>query len=116
MKLIPKVKPGFVSAHSPCWLRNSQRKLVRYQLRNHRLKTFQRWRVDSEVLAALVDSGKVNENWVGADWENINKTTSKGDAWFCECAQPHVDLETVNENWATIIFEIVKVIDSKGNA
>jgi hypothetical protein len=28
--------------------------------------------VDSKVLAALVDSEKVNENWVGGDWEIIN--------------------------------------------
>jgi hypothetical protein len=79
---------GFVTTNSPYSLRNSQRKLVRCQLRNHHLKTFQRWRVDSEVLAAPVDSQKVNENWVDADWEIVNETTSKGDAWIRQRAQP----------------------------
>jgi len=36
--------------------------------------------VDSEMLAAPVHSEKVNENIVGAEWEIINETTSKGDA------------------------------------
>jgi hypothetical protein len=44
--------------------------------------------VDSEVLAAPLDSEKVNENWVGGDWEIVNETTSKGDAWIRQRAQP----------------------------
>jgi hypothetical protein len=38
--------------------------------------------VDSEVLAALVNSEKLNQNEVGAELEIINETTSKGDAWI----------------------------------
>jgi hypothetical protein len=34
------------------------------------------------MLAAPVDPEKVNENWVRADWEIVNKTTSKGDVWI----------------------------------
>jgi len=44
--------------------------------------------VDSEVLAAPVDSENVIENGVGADWEIVNETTSKGDAWTHQHAQP----------------------------
>jgi hypothetical protein len=36
--------------------------------------------VDSEELAVPVDSEKVNENRVYADWEIITETPSKGDA------------------------------------
>jgi len=83
-KLIPKVTRGLVSTNCPCWLRNSQRKLVRCRLRNHHLKTFQRWRVDSEVLAAPVDLEKVNENWVDGDLEIVNETVPKvTSGFFC---------------------------------
>jgi hypothetical protein len=41
-----------------------------------------------EELAALVDLEKVSENRVGADWEIIIKTISKGDAWIRERSQP----------------------------
>jgi len=34
-----------------------------------------------DMLAAPVDLEKVNENWVGAEWEIVNETTSKGDVW-----------------------------------
>ena len=44
--------------------------------------------MDSEVLAAAVDSKKANENWVGADWEIINETTSKCDVLIRQHAQP----------------------------
>jgi hypothetical protein len=83
-----KGDPWICQRQQPCWLRHSQRKLVRCRLRNHHLKTFQIWRVDSEVLAAPLDSEKVNENWVGGDWEIVNETTSKGDAWIRQRAQP----------------------------
>jgi len=49
---------------------------------NHHRNTFQRWRVDSEVLAAPVDSEKLNENEVGVDWEIIIETPLKGDTWI----------------------------------
>jgi hypothetical protein len=55
-KLIMKVTRGVVSANRRCWLTNSQRKLSRCQLRNHHLKTFQRWQVDSEMLATPINS------------------------------------------------------------
>jgi hypothetical protein len=61
-KQLLNVTRGFVSAHSPSWLINSQRKLSRCRLRNkkrspcrlvnHLQKYFQRWRVDPEKLAA----------------------------------------------------------------
>jgi len=44
--------------------------------------------VDSEVLAAPVDLENINENGVGGDWEIINETTSKGDVWIRQRAQP----------------------------
>ena len=44
--------------------------------------------MDSEVLAAAVDLEKANENWVGADWEIINETTSKCDVLIRQHAQP----------------------------
>jgi hypothetical protein len=40
--------------------------------------------MDLEVLAAPVDSEKVNENWVGGEWEIINETSSKGDKWILQ--------------------------------
>jgi len=40
------------------------------------------------MLTAPVHSEKVNENRVGAEWEIVNETTSKGDAWFRYRAQP----------------------------
>jgi hypothetical protein len=44
--------------------------------------------VDSDVLAAPVDSEKVNENGVDGDWEIVNKTSSKGDKWILQRAKP----------------------------
>jgi len=44
--------------------------------------------VDSEVVAAPVDSEKVNKNCVGGEWEIINETSSKGDKWILQRAQP----------------------------
>jgi hypothetical protein len=35
-----------------------------------------------------VDSEKDNENWVGGVWEIVKETTSKGDAWIHQRAQP----------------------------
>jgi hypothetical protein len=92
-KPITKVTRQFFSANSPCWLRNSQQKPVRCRLKNHHLNTFQRWGVDSEVLAAPIHSEKFNENWVGVDWKIINQTTSKGDAWIPQRAQPLLTLK-----------------------
>jgi hypothetical protein len=43
--------------------------------------------VDSEVLAALVDSEKENEICVGGDWVIINETSSKGDKWILHQAE-----------------------------
>jgi len=44
--------------------------------------------VDSEVLAAPVDSEKFNENSDGGDWEIINEIRYKGDKWILQRAQP----------------------------
>jgi hypothetical protein len=46
--------------------------------------------VDSEVLAAPVDSKKGNKNLFGGDWETVNETSSKGDKWIRQHAQPLV--------------------------
>jgi hypothetical protein len=40
------------------------------------------------MLAAPVNLENVNKNGVGAEWEIVNETTSKGDAWIRQCAQP----------------------------
>jgi hypothetical protein len=44
--------------------------------------------VDSELLAAPVELEKVNENCVGAAWKIVKETSSKGDTWIRQCAQP----------------------------
>jgi hypothetical protein len=44
--------------------------------------------VDSEELPAPVDYEKVNENGVGADWEIVTETNSKGDAWIRKRSLP----------------------------
>jgi hypothetical protein len=44
--------------------------------------------VDSKALAAPVDSEKVNENGVGADWEIVTETPSIGDALMQKNSQP----------------------------
>ena len=44
--------------------------------------------MDSEELAAPVDSEKVNKNRVGANCEIITETPSKGDAWIWKRSQP----------------------------
>jgi len=41
--------------------------------------------VDSEKVTAPVDLEKVNKNGVGANWEILNETHSKGDAWIRKC-------------------------------
>jgi hypothetical protein len=64
--------------------------MSRCRLRNLHLNTFAFEGVYSEVLAAPVDSENVNENRVCADWEIVNETTSKGDAWICQGAQPRL--------------------------
>jgi len=73
------------------WIRKSsqllltkkrQRKRSRCQRTNHHRNSFKRWRVDSEELAAPVDSEKVNENRLGADWKIVAETPFKGDTWI----------------------------------
>jgi hypothetical protein len=41
-----------------------------------------------EDLAAPVDLEKVNENRIGADWEIVTETPSKGDTWICKRRSP----------------------------
>ena len=43
--------------------------------------------MDSEVLATPVELEKVNENWVGGEWVNVNESISKGDEWIIQRAQ-----------------------------
>ena len=76
------------SNNCPCWIRNSHWKLVCCRLKSHHLKTFQRWRVDSDMLAAPIDAEKVNENWGDGDWEIVKETSSKGDKCILQRAQP----------------------------
>ena len=49
--------------------------------------------MDSEELAVPVDSEKVNENRVDADWEILIETPSKGDAWIWKRSQPLLTLK-----------------------
>jgi len=44
--------------------------------------------VDSEVLAAPVDSENVNENLVDPDLEIVNETSYNGDKWILQRANP----------------------------
>jgi hypothetical protein len=44
--------------------------------------------MDSEVLAAPVDSEIVNENWATTVSEIVNETDSKADAWIRQLPQP----------------------------
>jgi hypothetical protein len=44
--------------------------------------------VDSDVVAAPVDSEKFNENGVGGDWEIVIDTSSKGHKWIPQRAKP----------------------------
>jgi hypothetical protein len=55
-RLPPLLKPGFVRAHSPCWLENRQRKLSSDGLRNHQRHCFDSYRVDSSSHKVHVDS------------------------------------------------------------
>jgi len=95
--------------------------------------------MDSEELAAPVDSEKVNENGVGANWKIIIETPSKGNTWMwkrrscCwlknsqwnniqrwrvdseELTAP-VDSEKVNKNAVDADWEIVTETPSKGDA
>ena len=107
---------GFVSARSPCLLRNIQRKQCRCRLGNHQRNNFQRRRVDSEELIAPVDSEKVNENGVGATWEIISETPSKGDTLIWKRSLALVDSEKVKENGVGAHWEIVTETPSKGDA
>jgi uncharacterized membrane protein len=60
--------------------------------------------VDSEVLAAPVDSEKVNEN-------NFQRRRVDSSA-----LPTPVDLEKGNENWATTVSEIINETDFEGDA
>jgi hypothetical protein len=55
--------------------------------------------VDSEELTVGVDSEKVNENGIGADWEIIIETPSKGEAWIQQSSQPGVNENGVGTDW-----------------
>jgi hypothetical protein len=110
-KAIPKVTRGFVSAHSPCWLRNSQRKLSRCQLRNHHRNTskvmrgFGRARspcwlrkIQRKCCQCRLGNSHRNtfERWrmdskafaAPVDSEKDQETTYKGEVWIRQGAQP----------------------------
>ena len=87
-KLLSWLTHGFVSAYNPYWLRNRQRKLSRYQLRNHQWNYFHGWQMDSLAHTAPVDLEIINEIWVVVDSEIVNKTASMADAWIRQRTQP----------------------------
>jgi len=76
-KNIPKMTRLFVSACSPCWVRKNQREWSTWRMGNHHRKTFQRWRVDLEALAASIELENVNKNGVSADWKSSQKKLRK---------------------------------------
>jgi hypothetical protein len=78
-KLLPEMTHEFVSAHSPCWLRNSLGKLRHCRLRNRYRNWFQSWRMDSSSHTAHVDSQIVKEKKVAADSEIVTEIASTGD-------------------------------------
>jgi len=75
-------------AHNPSSLWNNQQKLSCCRLRNHHRNSFQRWRVDSEELPALIDSEKVNENGVGAAWKSSPRNLKKVTRCFGSARSP----------------------------
>jgi len=77
----------------PLLTQKSQRKQRRWRLGNRQWNNFLRLAVDSEELAVPVDSEKVNENTVDADWEILIETPSKGDAWIWKRSQPLLTLK-----------------------
>jgi len=116
MKHLAKVTRGFISAHSPCWLRKSQQKRSRCWLGNHHLNNFQRWCVDSKELSAPIVSEKDNENGAGANWEIITEKPSKGEGVDLEAFAAPVDLEKINKNGVGAQWKIITKTQSKGDA
>jgi len=115
-KQIPKVTRGLGRGRCPCWLKKSQWKWSRCWLGNHHRKSFQRWRLDSEELAAPFDSEKVNKNGIGADWEIVTETPFKTDTWIRKSLPAPVDLEKVNENGVSAGWKILTETPSKSDA
>ena len=72
--------------------------------------------MDSKELAATVHLEKVNENGVGATWEIISETPSKGDTLIWKRSLALVDSEKVKENGVGAHWEIVTETPSKGDA
>jgi hypothetical protein len=87
-KRLPELTHGFVSAHRPCWLRNSEGKLSRYRLRIHHRNWFPSWHMDLLVHTTFFDSGIVNESLVTADLKIITETASRADAWTRQRTHP----------------------------
>ena len=111
----------------------------RYGLRNHQRNCFQGWHMDSKAQTAPVNSEIINENWVVAVVEIINKTASTGEARFDSAKSPcwlrnhkrncfqgwrmdstaqtaPVDSEIINENWVTVDLEILNETASTDDA
>jgi len=99
-KLLPHVTHGFDSAKSSCGLRNHQRKLSHWRLRNHQQNCFHCWHINSTVHTNPARSKIITENWVTIDSKIINESASTGDAWIRQRKQPW-DSEILNETTST---------------
>jgi len=73
-KLFQELTHGFISAHSPCWLRKKQGKRSHYPLKNSPRNFFHRWQIDSSAHTAPVDIERIKENWIVAHSEIISET------------------------------------------
>jgi len=108
------VTSGFVRAHSPFWLINSQWKWSHCRFRNHQRNCCHRWCVDSWALATPFDSKIVNENWVVAVLEIITETPPKGDAWIHQRSHPLLT-QKKSKNWVDADLKIINETTSNGD-
>ena len=113
-KPLPQVTRGFISAHSPCWLRKSLQKLSSADseiLIETPYKGEVCIRKHSQPLLTQKKSKKTESVPTG---KSSTKHLTKVMRGFVSTPNPG-DLETVNENWATVKSEIVNETDSKGD-
>jgi hypothetical protein len=96
-KLLPQVTHGLVSAHSPCWPKNSQGKLCRCRHRNHHRNYFEIWSMDSSAHTTPVDLEIVKENGVAT----TQKSSSK-----CFPEVTHAFFNAHNPYWLRNVKEI----------
>jgi hypothetical protein len=69
-----------VSAHSPSWLGNRHRKLIRCRLENCHWNCFPSWHLVSSAHTVPVVSVIITENYVADDSDIINETSFIADA------------------------------------